>query len=712
MKLNINFAFNIDIKKSFINTNEKELKDIPKDSWIVEGFAAAYSHDTQNDMISPAAVKAVENVLDGTIVLYNHIKGDEIGTVINSKFTNDGLFVRIIISKSREDIWEKIKNNELDSFSIAGKCLEVKEEWIDDLKRYVNVIYKMTLDEVSIVPIPANPDAKFITYYISKSINDYKKSLKTKEATIEDLPIFNIIKKGYDNDKEENFYIEGFSTTNDVDKDNEMFSPLAMEGIKNGLLENPTVFYNHDYDLAIGAVKEAKVINKDGKIGVWVKILVSKTEETIITKIKEGVLSGLSIGGRAVAAFQEFNQDLGKAIDIITKFLCYEVSIVGIPCNGSARSFDYYVSKAFNPNNKDNKDNKDNKVQNNNKDNKVQNKFNKSLSDYIMYDIVDGFEYGNENEQLESKQNAINTINGIIEYINYNNKEKNQQLLPSPYPEAIVPKFQLSINEITSSLIGFLVEFDKYIPNDLSKNLKIYLFSLNEEIKNIKKPEISEDDNIINFEKKLNLDFLVEKSKNYTHKESKINKSVENPENIKINVEINENEKSILIDNINRIEIEISKLKNDIENKNNIINDLKNNNKEINDNIIKLKTDINLNNEKYSKDSKEYLVVNQVTADEFNKKIEIIKKDFDEQIIKTNNKIEKSSNNIEETIKNNNNNFETFKKEIEEFKKSNIIKRIDNLENEGGFSKSMNGQESKPKIKVEEDSWLGAIIKE
>jgi HK97 family phage prohead protease len=140
------------------------------------------------------------------------------------------------------------------------------------------------------------------------------------------------------------FFIEGFGVTTDIDLENERFADNVLEDIAKSLLECSTVFYNHDYKKEIGAVKETKVVK--GK-GVWMKILVSKTVPDIIERIKEGILTGLSIGGKVTAKVKEYVENLGKSISVITGFKAFEVSIVGLPANPKARSINWYIKSAF-----------------------------------------------------------------------------------------------------------------------------------------------------------------------------------------------------------------------------------------------------------------------------------------------------------------------------------------------------------------------------
>jgi len=690
MKMNIKFNFDVKINKFFsLETDGEKIEGVPKNSWIIEGYAATSHYDTQGDIIKPDALKEVESsLLQNSTVLYNHDPDEEIGKIVHSEFTNKGLLVKVMISKTREDIWTKIKEGVLNKFSIAGICLESKEEYIEELRNFVHVIYKLRIDEVSIVPIPANPKAEAIAWYISKAIDEYRNNLQTKEIRIDDAPSFKVT-KSYEDENDNNFYIEGFASTTDIDKDDEMFSASAMIGIRDGLIKNPTVFYNHDTNYPIGAVKQAEIKEKDGKYGVWVKILISKTEETIITKIKEGILTGLSIGGKAVAAFQEFSEKIGRAIDIVTRFLCYEVSLVGIPSNDNARALDYYISKAFKINKKYNKDDK--------KINKIEKTLSNILQNYILYNLNSE----NKNERLTAQSQAIESINGIIEYLNQAAEINEENLLPYPYPEAVPNKISLSISEITSSLIGFLINYDQVVPQGLSARLKRDLYSLTEKINELKDPSLSDGDDIIDF-KNLNFKNLIEKSKSYKPKKDEIDSELHT-----VKVKVDESEKEELINLINKAKDNLEKEIHEKLNKNNnsvredLLEQIKNLKLELKDLNKEFKEVMNYSDENLRKKS--------VEIDE---KIEKNQNNFIETLTKINSKIEKFSTDIENKFKDIDNHshkeFKSLEDNINSFKEDNnkLDDRIKELENDGGFSKSIDGQEIKKKINQEKNQEL------
>lgn len=95
------------------------------------------------------------------IVFFNHNRNIPVGKVIESKITDAGLWVKAVISKSKDPIVSMVRDlvaeGILKTFSIG---FEVKEEKFNRADNY-NEITKWKLNEISIVTLPANTDAEF-----------------------------------------------------------------------------------------------------------------------------------------------------------------------------------------------------------------------------------------------------------------------------------------------------------------------------------------------------------------------------------------------------------------------------------------------------------------------------------------------------------------------------------------------------------------------
>lgn len=138
--------------------------------------------------------------------------------------------------------------------------------------------------------------------------------------------------------------IRGYASVGDViDRQNEVITLEALNGARDDLLNNFTVFYEHKHsEPPIGKVIDAKVDSK----GLLITVELSKTAETIWTLIEEGILHCFSIGGRVVGEREAKDESTGNLHKEITKINLFEVSVVGLPACAEAQ-FEL-VSKSFN----------------------------------------------------------------------------------------------------------------------------------------------------------------------------------------------------------------------------------------------------------------------------------------------------------------------------------------------------------------------------
>jgi len=161
----IDFECSVDVSKAY----EEEGK------WIVEGFAATSDFDMQEDIISQQAIEnSAKDLIENSTVLHNHNPNESIGKVEKSKAKKGGLWLKILVSKTAPELWQKIREGVLNKFSVRGKILQAKKQWIAALKKWARVIFKMHLLEVSLVAVPANPKAKALRWYIEKALDAYE----------------------------------------------------------------------------------------------------------------------------------------------------------------------------------------------------------------------------------------------------------------------------------------------------------------------------------------------------------------------------------------------------------------------------------------------------------------------------------------------------------------------------------------------------------
>ena len=131
--------------------------------------------------------------------------------------------------------------------------------------------------------------------------------------------------------EEEVLYIEGFASTDTVDRDNDiipMSSWADPDAIKN-YLKNPIVLAHHKRDMPVGTCEYLEA--KDGGLFVKVKLVKSVNSE-IYSAVKNGILKTFSVGFRLNDL--EYDEELDSFI--LTKVELTEISIVSIPCNPDA----------------------------------------------------------------------------------------------------------------------------------------------------------------------------------------------------------------------------------------------------------------------------------------------------------------------------------------------------------------------------------------
>lgn len=163
-KLAIPFEIELDLLKA------KE----EKGEWFVEGFCGSTEIDLQGDIITEEAFKKSEqDLLENSTVLWNHDVDQVIGKVYETEARKEGLWVKILISKTVPEIWQRIKEGVINKFSIRGKIIDAVRKFVKEVNKVANVIKEMYLVETSLVSLPANPAAKTLRWYISKSLNDY-----------------------------------------------------------------------------------------------------------------------------------------------------------------------------------------------------------------------------------------------------------------------------------------------------------------------------------------------------------------------------------------------------------------------------------------------------------------------------------------------------------------------------------------------------------
>ena len=133
----------------------------------------------------------------------------------------------------------------------------------------------------------------------------------------------------------DSLYIEGYASTNDVDRSDDVIPTSVWEaGIQN-YLKNPIILAQHDHDDPIGRMVDYRIDSK----GLWIKARISAAAE-IFNLVKDEVVTAFSVGFRVLDA--EYNAV--AEVFVVKGLELVEISVVSVPCNQNTL---FSLSKAF-----------------------------------------------------------------------------------------------------------------------------------------------------------------------------------------------------------------------------------------------------------------------------------------------------------------------------------------------------------------------------
>ncbi len=160
------------------------------DDRIVTGYASTDDVDRQNDIVEPSAfAQTMPLYMKNPIMFFGHDWWNKpIGKILDYSIKEHGLWIKAQVSKTADDIWQLIKEGILKTFSIGFDILDSED--VDDksqkgsyeLVRKIRKITKLELYEISIVNIPANPQAVIES---AKSLGIELKSINAASALVD-----------------------------------------------------------------------------------------------------------------------------------------------------------------------------------------------------------------------------------------------------------------------------------------------------------------------------------------------------------------------------------------------------------------------------------------------------------------------------------------------------------------------------------------------
>ena len=159
----------------------------------VEGYCVvADVVDEQRDLIEPEALKsAVQYLNKFSTVLFNHNPDRPIGKVEKAEVRGNNIWVRVLISEHEDEIWHKILEGVINAFSISGSVEDYEYRSLPG-KGTVRVIKSFSIYEISLVTVPANPEAKTLTAYLAKALGSIPESVNKSVGGLNLLDILEL----------------------------------------------------------------------------------------------------------------------------------------------------------------------------------------------------------------------------------------------------------------------------------------------------------------------------------------------------------------------------------------------------------------------------------------------------------------------------------------------------------------------------------------
>jgi len=205
----------------------------------------------------------------------------------------------------------------------------------------------MTIESFDPIDYQTQLEEKGYSTETARMLTEKKKEelMNKIESNFEYVMKLEKIEDEIDDDDENDLVIIGIASTGNLDHDYERIDMDSLRAQWDRYMQNPIVRYMHGKDVrnpdAIGKVipeytnsKGNTYKTKFTENGPFVVVKISNADDVkpIRTKIKEGILKGFSIGGRADRV-KQFDHSLGKDINRVIVKRLSEISVVDLPAN-------------------------------------------------------------------------------------------------------------------------------------------------------------------------------------------------------------------------------------------------------------------------------------------------------------------------------------------------------------------------------------------
>lgn len=134
----------------------KRIETKENGDFVIEGYASTKDVDRAGEVVEPAAfADALKEYMQNPIVTYMHDWSNPIGKTVEAKIDDNGLFVRVLISKAADRVRQLIAEGILKAFSIGYEIID--EKVVENIMHIV----KLRLYDIAVVSIPANQRCLF-----------------------------------------------------------------------------------------------------------------------------------------------------------------------------------------------------------------------------------------------------------------------------------------------------------------------------------------------------------------------------------------------------------------------------------------------------------------------------------------------------------------------------------------------------------------------
>ena len=130
--------------------------------------------------------------------------------------------------------------------------------------------------------------------------------------------------------------IEGYASTSEVDRAQDVIPTSAWERGMDKYLTNPIMLAFHNHNEPVGKMVDYRIDEK----GLWISARISAASEKVFNLVKDNIITAFSVGFRIVDAEYKPDADLF----IIKELELHEISLVSVGMNAGAL---FSLSKAF-----------------------------------------------------------------------------------------------------------------------------------------------------------------------------------------------------------------------------------------------------------------------------------------------------------------------------------------------------------------------------